>query len=465
MMNAQINYLLIPRNFLGAMCRALVVVCFVTIPAVCMAQGEVVTTYRAAAEQGDAEAQYNLGMAYRNGEGVPQDFEEAVRWFRAAAEQGDARAQYSLGVRYFSGEGVPQDYEQAVRWFYSAAEQDHTSAQYNLGRIYWTGKGVPRDVQESVQWLRLAAEKGHARAQYYLGRAYLDGEGVNADSFVAWEWFSAAGIQGHAGALEALQRLPTPQLPARAFDIESGTVWVQGGVIFGPQDQVMLVMDLQNKTQRRIWAEVEFQLPETGEFVQAFEKVKGEDTTRYGWPIDSIAWNTEYPFRISVFDDRKRRTPIGTEESFYYFDEDEREWVEAGLQALRGEQVVLVVGFRELTLDGLTAEVPGSLAERGLRRDIVLSLFSEESKLHKECEHTALKAEQYGENDRSLITAEMGKEAQELEGRLRPRGDMFVEKWYVESCNMVSTYEVLLTRSPEGGTDIMVKKIVEAVKN
>ena len=64
--------------------------------------------YRLAAEQGNASAQYNLGVRYANGEGVPQDDAEAVKWYRLAAEQGDASAQYNLGVRHANGEGVPQ---------------------------------------------------------------------------------------------------------------------------------------------------------------------------------------------------------------------------------------------------------------------------------------------------------------------------------------------------------------------
>jgi len=52
------------------------------------------------AEQGSAEAQYNLGLMYANGDGVPQNDEEAVRWYRLAAEQGDANAQFNLGGMY-----------------------------------------------------------------------------------------------------------------------------------------------------------------------------------------------------------------------------------------------------------------------------------------------------------------------------------------------------------------------------
>jgi uncharacterized protein len=70
----------------------------------------------AKAEQGYAEAQFNLGVRYDNGQGVPQDYKEAAKWWIKAAEQGDARAQSSLGVMYAKGEGVPQDYVRAYAW-------------------------------------------------------------------------------------------------------------------------------------------------------------------------------------------------------------------------------------------------------------------------------------------------------------------------------------------------------------
>ena len=70
--------------------------------------------YRVRAEQGDARAQDNLGSMYYRGEGVPEDYTEALRWYRKAAEQGYARAQYDLGCMYYLGKGVPQDYAQAA---------------------------------------------------------------------------------------------------------------------------------------------------------------------------------------------------------------------------------------------------------------------------------------------------------------------------------------------------------------
>ena len=53
---------------------------------------------------------------YDKGEGVPQDYKEAVKWYTKAAEQGDVDAQYNLGLMYYNGEGVPKDLVQAYAW-------------------------------------------------------------------------------------------------------------------------------------------------------------------------------------------------------------------------------------------------------------------------------------------------------------------------------------------------------------
>ena len=74
-----------------------------------------------------------------------------VGWYRLAA------AQYNLGLRYASGEGVPQDDDEAMRWFCLAAEQGYAAAQYNLGVTYATGEGVPQDRVAVYMWLSLAA--------------------------------------------------------------------------------------------------------------------------------------------------------------------------------------------------------------------------------------------------------------------------------------------------------------------
>ena len=213
---------------------------------------------RRLAEQGDADAQYNLGYRYVTGIGVPQDRAEAVRWLRLAAdqghtqaedflgrmppmgsqrvtdnvaetelpatlppatgqsprsgnpfrvpslltdaEQGDADSQFKLGVMYDNGLGVPENDAEAVRWFRLAAEQGNIEAQFILGRMYTNGDGVPQDTAEAARWHRLAAENGYVDAQTILGFRYSLGLGVPKDFAEAARWFQLAAEQRDAEA-------------------------------------------------------------------------------------------------------------------------------------------------------------------------------------------------------------------------------------------------------------------------
>ena len=144
------------------------------------------------AEQGYAGAQYNLGVMYNKGHGVPQDYAEAARWYRKAAEQGNAGAQFNLGVMYDKGQGVPQDYAEAVKWYRKAAEQGVAEAQFNLGFMYRNGLGIPQDYAEALRWYRKAAEQGDARAQVVLGTMYELGRKVPHDHVQAHMLYNLA---------------------------------------------------------------------------------------------------------------------------------------------------------------------------------------------------------------------------------------------------------------------------------
>ena len=114
------------------------------------------------AEAGVVIAQTSLGIIYYNGEGVPQDYKEAVKWHRLAAEQGHAKAQHKLGVMYAFGiVGVPQDYKEAVKWHRLAADQGHSTAQSNLGKMYDNGTGVLQDNAMAHMWYNIAAANGN----------------------------------------------------------------------------------------------------------------------------------------------------------------------------------------------------------------------------------------------------------------------------------------------------------------
>ena len=75
------------------------------------------TIFEDLASKGDAKAQYNLGVMYRDGEGVRQDYKKAIEFFKKAANQGLVRAQNNLGLMYYNGQGVRQDYKKAFEWY------------------------------------------------------------------------------------------------------------------------------------------------------------------------------------------------------------------------------------------------------------------------------------------------------------------------------------------------------------
>ncbi|RPH74496.1 sel1 repeat family protein, partial [bacterium] len=112
------------------------------------------------AKQGHAVAQYNLGLLYANGQGVPKDDAQARQWYEKAAVQGHAAAQVNLGSLYDYGRGVPQDFKMAVKWYRRSANQGNDLAQRRLGLLYERGDGVPQDYVQAYMWYKLGAANG-----------------------------------------------------------------------------------------------------------------------------------------------------------------------------------------------------------------------------------------------------------------------------------------------------------------
>lgn len=114
----------------------------------------------ARAEQGDAEAQLQLGMRYAAGDGVIQNDKEAARWFALAAKQGLAEAEYQYGLALLQGRGVVQDYRSAFNWIEKPARRGYARAQYSLGELYRYGTGTAVDKARAYLWFNLAAAQG-----------------------------------------------------------------------------------------------------------------------------------------------------------------------------------------------------------------------------------------------------------------------------------------------------------------
>lgn len=186
---------------------------------------------RKAADQNNADAQYNLGKHCRSLLGA-EGMNKAVSWYRKAADQGHMDAQYELGMCYAKGYGIQQDLNEAVKWFRKAADQGHEDAEdalevlvseinnsnymikdirnevekgnaeamYTLGLHYRKGDGIRKDANEAVRWCRKAAEKGFAKAQYLLGEYYYRGYGVQKEYSEAVNWWRKAADQNFAEA-------------------------------------------------------------------------------------------------------------------------------------------------------------------------------------------------------------------------------------------------------------------------
>lgn len=131
-----------------------------------------------------------------------QDYMNAYQVFKTLADQGDAEAQHNLAILYRQGKGVMQDSKLAAEWFRKAADQGLPSAQYYLGHLYDVGDGVEKNPELAVSWYQKAAQQGNPMAQSNLGVAYIAGEGIKQDIILAYVWFSLAASQGLTAALE-----------------------------------------------------------------------------------------------------------------------------------------------------------------------------------------------------------------------------------------------------------------------
>ena len=144
------------------------------------------------AEQGDAQAQYEVGRRFWNGDGVERDARQAADWFDRAARQGLAPAQRMLGRCYEQGRGVERDARQAAAWYRWAATQGDPEAQYALGVCLDKGLGTEENAAEAFAWYKNAAAQGLKKAQLALADCYEKGRGVPKNSSLAREWRKAA---------------------------------------------------------------------------------------------------------------------------------------------------------------------------------------------------------------------------------------------------------------------------------
>ncbi len=158
--------------------------------------------------EGIPEAQHDMGAIYVAGHGqIKQNLERAVLWFTEAANNGVANAKYNLGVLYHQGMGVPTSVEKAMELYAQAADLGHPEAQYNLGIASIEGIGVPYNPRHAAAYFEAAADKGITEAAYNLGLIYENGLLGQTRPNEALSWYKAAADNGSAEAKQALEQL------------------------------------------------------------------------------------------------------------------------------------------------------------------------------------------------------------------------------------------------------------------
>lgn len=185
------------------------------------------------AEQGDSDAQYQLGSYYLYGERVEEDLEKALSYWERSAKQGNPKALCALGQYYFDNEEIALHYQTAVEYWKKALRKGSVEASYYLSMCYFNGHGVIQDYHKAIEhclvaakadipvaqyqlgnyyrlgfqdffnaakWYKKAAEQDFVLAQYALGTAYKNGDGVTQSDEKSAKWYEKAAERGDIDA-------------------------------------------------------------------------------------------------------------------------------------------------------------------------------------------------------------------------------------------------------------------------
>lgn len=152
------------------------------------------SSFMAAAEAGNADAQYLLGCMYYDGTGVAKSYQYAGTWFSLSAAQGNADAMFALALMFRDGEGVKKDAAQYAKYMKAAAENGtgDNASEYFLGMCYYEGTGLSQDYSMAAEWFKRATNKNIVEAFTMLGECYYYGRGVGQNYVTAAEMLKVA---------------------------------------------------------------------------------------------------------------------------------------------------------------------------------------------------------------------------------------------------------------------------------
>ena len=169
---------------------------------------------RDAAAAGNGAAEYEVGVRFAEGHGVPADQKEAAHWFERAAGTGLALAQFRYGSMLEKGTGLKKDLEAAQRLYLAAATQGNAKAMHNLAVLYAEGIEGKPDYAMAVKWFRKAAQHGISDSQYNLGVLCARGLGTRKDFVESYKWFALAGAKGDPESIKKRDEVASHLDPA-----------------------------------------------------------------------------------------------------------------------------------------------------------------------------------------------------------------------------------------------------------
>ena len=143
-------------------------------------------------KQGDAAAQFNLGLLHSKQLISQASPEEAVKWYLLAAAKGHVGAQFNLGIKYDKGVGVEQSATEAFSWYFKAANNGHPQAQFNVANMYRDGRGVEHSNEQAATWYQASSINGIPQAQANLALLLHLGAGIEQDVIMAYVWATIA---------------------------------------------------------------------------------------------------------------------------------------------------------------------------------------------------------------------------------------------------------------------------------
>lgn len=151
---------------------------------------EAVKYLQKAVDMGNAEAMYELGWKYLNGEGVSEDKEKAVTLFQKGAAKGDSFAMLFLGEMYMVGDGVSLDKQEGIKWIRKAADAENPLAMKSLADYYYDANGLPQDYKMAFEWYKKAAELEYTESMINVATCYHRGTGVKKNNKEAIMWLN-----------------------------------------------------------------------------------------------------------------------------------------------------------------------------------------------------------------------------------------------------------------------------------